>query len=174
MDKVEKNQVIEELLSKFEENDFFYIVDASTLTVAEINDFRRLCFEKGVEYKVYKNTLIRKALERLEADFAPFVDGDVFKGQSGIIFSKEVSNLPAKILKEFRKSAEKPTLKGASIDYDLFVGDNQIDPLSKLKSKVELIGEVIGLLQSPAKNVISGLKRSGGDIAGILKTLSER
>ncbi|BDD10958.1 50S ribosomal protein L10 [Fulvitalea axinellae] len=175
MNKVEKKQIIDELVAKFQENDFFYVTDAAGLTVEQTNAFRRVCFEKGVEYKVYKNTLIQKALEQLDADYSAF-DGEVLKGFSGIIFSKEVSNLPAKILKQFRKESgsEKPLLKGASIDAELFIGDDQLDALSKLKSKVELIGEVITLLQSPAKNVISALKSGGDKLAGIVKTLSEK
>ena len=175
MNKVEKQQIIEDLAIKIKENDSFYITDAAGLTVEQTNAFRRICFEKGVEYKVYKNTLIQKALESLEVDCVPFTDGGVFKGFSGIIFSKETANLPAKIIKEFRAGGnEKPLLKGASIETSLYVGDDQLDSLSKLKSKVELIGEVIGLLQSPAKNVISALTSGGNKLAGILKTLSEK
>ncbi|MCG8475077.1 MAG: 50S ribosomal protein L10 [Cytophagales bacterium] len=176
MNKVEKKQIIEELAVKFKENDFFYITDAAGLTVEQTNAFRKLCFEKGVEYKVYKNTLVKKALEILDSDYTAFTDSEVLKGFSGVIFSKEVSNLPAKIIKQYRKESglEKPLLKGASIDADLYVGDSQLDALSALKSKVELIGDVITLLQSPAKNVISALNSAGGTIAGLVKTLSER
>ena len=128
-----------------------------------------------VEYNVYKNTLIQKALETLDTDYSSF-DDTVLKGFTGIIFSKESGNLPAKVIKEFRKasSLEKPIFKGASIDTDLFIGNDQLDALSKLKSKIELIGDVIMLLQSPAKNVISALQSGQNNISGILKTLSER
>ena len=174
MTREEKGKVIEELVDKFKEHDSFYVTDAAGLTVAETNDFRRMCFEAGVEYGVYKNTLIQKALEQLDADYTEFFNS-VLKGFSGIIFAKEAANKPAKVLKDFRKSGgEKPMLKGASIDTDLFIGDEHLKMLSELKSKNELIGEIIGLLQSPAKNVISALKSSGGTIAGILKTLEER
>ena len=175
MTKQEKTQVISDLAEKFTENTNYYFADASGLTVAEINNFRRLCFEKGVEYRVYKNTLIKKALETLDTDYSSF-DDTVLKGFTGIIFSKESGNLPAKIIKEFRKAGggEKPIFKGASIDTDLFIGNDQLDALSKLKSKFELIGDVIALLQSPAKNVISSLQSGQNNIAGILKTLSER
>lgn len=175
MTREEKAVVIEELVQKFSDNSHFYITDASGMSVAETNALRRLCFEKGVEYRVFKNTLIQKALDRMESDYAPFNDA-VLKGFSGVMFSAENANAPAQLIKEFRKKSggESPMLKGASIDTDLFIGDETLDALSKLKSKAELIGEIITLLQSPAKNVISGLQGAGGKLAGILKTLSER
>ncbi|KYG76529.1 50S ribosomal protein L10 [Roseivirga echinicomitans] len=175
MTKEEKGVVIEELFQKFSENNNFYITDASGMSVAQTTALRRLCFEKGIEYKVFKNTLIQKALLKMDADYAPF-DEKVLKGFSGIMFSGEDANSPAKLIKEFRKKSgfKSPMLKGASIDTDLFIGEENLDMLSSLKSKAELIGEVIGLLQSPAKNVISGLKGAGGKLAGILQTLSER
>ena len=175
MTREEKGQIIEELSTKFEENSNFYITDASGLSVEQINAFRQLCFNAGVEYGVYKNTLIQKALEKLDADYAEFTES-VLKGFSGIIFSKEVANTPAKVIKDFRKSdgGEKPTLKGASIDHDLFVGEEHLKMLAELKSKNELIGDIIMLLQSPAKNVISALQSGSGTLAGLVKTLSER
>ena len=175
MTREEKAIVIDELVEKLSSNDNFYITDASGMTVAETNSLRRLCFEKGIEYRVFKNTLIQKALERMDTDYAPF-DESVLRGFSGVMFSGENANLPAKAIKEFRKKSggDSPVLKGASIDTDLFIGEENLDMLTKLKSKAELIGEVITLLQSPAKNVISGLQGAGGKLAGILKTLSER
>ncbi len=175
MTREEKAVVIEDLVQKFSDNSHFYITDASGMSVADTNALRRLCFEKGVEYRVFKNTLIQKALERMDTDYTPFDDA-VLKGFSGIMFSAENANAPAKLIKEFRKKSgnESPVLKGASIDTDLFIGDENLNTLSELKSKAELIGEIIGLLQSPAKNVISGLQGAGGKLAGILKTLSER
>ena len=176
MTKEEKIQVVDELLEDLNNNLNFYVTDASGLSVAQVNDFRRLCHKKGVGYKVVKNTLIKKALEKLDVDYTSF-DGTVLKGFSGIMFSPESGNLPAKIIKEFRKSSgleHKPILKGASIDTDLFIGDNQLDALSSLKSKTELIAEVIALLQSPAKNVIASLQSGENKLAGIVKTLSER
>jgi len=175
MTKEEKISIVSDLTQKLAEIDYFYITDASGMTVAEINDFRRACFEKGIEYKVVKNTLIKKALDTLETDYTEFSE-EVLKGFSGIIFSPEAGNVPAKMLKEFRKNTggDKPILKGASIDSALYVGDDQIDALTKVKSKFELIGEVIGLLESPAKNVVSALQGAGGTLAGILKTLEER
>lgn len=176
MTREEKAVIIEELSAKFANTNFFYITDAGGLSVAEVNSFRRLCFEKGVEYRVVKNTLIAKALEKLDTDYSSW-NGSVLKGFSGIMFSTESSNLPAKLIKEFRKKGKnttKPVLKGASIDSDLFAGDDSLDMLVALKSKNELIGDIIGLLQSPAKNVVSALQSSGGKLAGIVKTLSER
>lgn len=176
MTKEEKVKVVQELTGKFEENNFFYVTDASGLTVDQVNAFRRVCFEKGVEYRVYKNTLIQKALETLDTDYTEFFE-KVLKGFSGIIFSKEVGNLPAKAIREFRKSGkseDKPMLKGASIDSDLFIGEEHLKMLSELKSKNELIGEIIGLLQSPAKNVVSALQSGGTTLSGLVKTLSER
>ena len=175
MTKQEKTQVISNLADKFTKNSNFYFADASGLTVAEINGFRRICYEKGVEYNVYKNSLIKKALETLDTDYSSF-DDTVLKGFTGIIFSEESGNLPAKVIKEFRKSdgGEKPIFKGASINTELFIGNEHLDALSKLKSKIELIGDVIMLLQSPAKNVVSALQGGQGKLAGILKTLSDR
>lgn len=175
MTRQEKSQKIDELIEDFKNNPFFYVADASGLSVAEINNFRGICHQKGVKYQVVKNTLVKKALDKLEADYTPF-DEEVLTGFTGIMFSQESGNLPARIIKEFRKKTgkEKPLLKGASIDTDLFIGENQLDALSKLKSKAELIAEVISLLQSPAKNVISSLQSGEQKLAGIVKTLSER
>jgi large subunit ribosomal protein L10 len=176
MTREEKGLIIDELSIKFEENSNFYVTDASGLTVEQINAFRQLCFNAGVEYGVYKNTLIQKALEKLDTDYNEFSE-TVLKGFSGIIFSKEAANTPAQVIRDFRKagnSEDKPMLKGASINTDLFIGEEHLNLLSELKSKNELIGEVISLLQSPAKNVISALQSGGGTLAGLVKTLSER
>lgn len=176
MTREEKAEIIDELSQKFADNAHFYITDASGLTVAQVNAFRRLCFKSGVEYRVYKNTLIQKALEKQEngVDYSPLFG--VLKGFSGVIFSKEVGNAPAKIIKEYQTKVEgKPGFKGASVASDLFIGADQLKVLSELKSKNELIGEVISLLQSPAKNVISALLAGGGNkVAGIVKALEER
>ncbi len=174
MTREEKAEIIKELSTKFQENGSFYITDTSGLTVAEINQFRQLCFNKGVEYRVVKNTLIKKALDTLDADFSG-VD-PILKGFSGVMFSKEVANAPAKIIKEFKKTDKdgRPTFKGASIDTDLFIGEEHLNTLSDLKSREELIGEIIGLLQSPAKTVISSLQSGGQTLSGLVKTLSER
>lgn len=176
MNREEKAQVIEELVERFNKYNFFYVTDASGLTVSQVNDFRHICFDKGVEYKVFKNTLIKKALDRVETDYSGFDDGNVLKGFSGILFTEKTGNLPAKVITEYRRKAKstKPILKGASIDSDLFIGDDQLVILSTMKSKEELIGEIIGLLQSPAQRVISALQSAEQNIAGIVKTLSEK
>jgi large subunit ribosomal protein L10 len=173
MKREDKGKIIQELSDKFAKFDYFYITDASGMTVEEINKFRKLCYSKGIEYKVVKNSLIKKALESTKTDYSPF-HGTVLKGFSGILFA-ESGNAPAKLLKEFHSTGiEKPILKGASVSSDLFIGANQLDVLATLKSKNELIGDIIGLLQSPAKNVLSGLQSGGQKISGVLKTLSEK
>jgi large subunit ribosomal protein L10 len=173
MTREEKEIIVRDLSEKLAQNSFVYITDASDLTVATINRFRRLCFDRGIEYKVYKNTLIRKAFDSLDTDTSAL---DVaLKGSSGIMFEPTTGNAPARLLLDFRKTgAKKPVLKGAYIDASIYLGDDQLDTLSKLKSKEELVGEIIGLLQSPAKNVISALQSGGNILAGLVKTLSER
>lgn len=174
MTREEKATIIEELSEKFANHTHFYITDASGFTVAEVNNFRRLCYKSGVEYGVYKNTLIRKALEKQEgADFTGLFG--VLKGFSGVIFSKEIGNIPGKVIREFRTKMEgKPVLKGASIDTSIYIGDENLTMLSELKSKNELIGDIISLLQSPAKNVISALQSGKHTVAGLVKALEER
>ena len=173
MNKEEKSQIIEELSEKFSQHPHFYITDASGLTVAQINAFRRICYKSGVEYRVYKNTLIRKALEKQKGNFE-----DVYKvlhGFSGVIFSKESSNAPAKVIKEYQKKLEgRPALKAASIDASIFIGAEHLNTLSELKSKNELLGEIISLLQSPAKNVLSALLSGKQTVAGLVKALEDR
>jgi large subunit ribosomal protein L10 len=157
MTREEKAQIIEGLSQKFADNSHFYITDASGFTVEQINAFRRMCFKSGIEYNVYKNTLIQKALEKQEGvDYSPLFK--VLKGFSGIMFSKEVGNAPAKVLKEYRKKVDgKPVLKAASIKSEFYIGDENLNALVELKSRDELIGEIISMLQSPARNVISAL-----------------
>lgn len=173
MTRAEKATAIEELKEKFANNEFFYLTDSSTLTVEKINQLRGLLFEKGIEMKVVKNTLALKALQDApeEKGYAGLYDS--FKGPTAIMFSS-VANAPAKAIKEFRGEDERPILKAAYIDTDVFIGDDQLKALAALKSKEELIGEVITLLQSPAKNVISSLKSGGSKLSGLLKALSER
>lgn len=173
MTRAEKTAAIEALKETFAESDYFYVTDASELSVAEVNDFRRLCFEKGIQMKVYKNTLIQKALEAAPEDknFQDIID--VLKGPTAVLFT-ETANAPARILKEFRETHEKPVLKAAYIETSVYTGDDQIESLSKLKSKEELVGDVIGLLQSPAKNVISSLQSGGQTLSGLLQALGER
>lgn len=170
----DKVLMIQELKEKFASNDYIYIADSSTLSVAKINDFRRICYDKGIEVKVVKNTLAIKAMEELkeDKDFSGLYDA--LKGPSTLMFTS-TANLPAKIIKDFRKKDERPMIKAAFIDSSIYLGDAQIEALSALKSKDELLGEIITLLQSPAKNVISGLQGSAGNkLAGIVKALEER
>lgn len=174
MTREDKVTIIAELSDKFKSNAHFYITDSSGLSVADVNKFRSLCYKQGIEYKVYKNTLIKKALETLDADFAEI--NPALKGFSGVLFSKENANAPAKLIKSFQKDdpKDRPRFKAASIDTDIFLGENQLDALVRLKSKQELIGDVIAILQSPAKNVLSALMSGQNKLAGIVKTLSER
>lgn len=175
MTREDKATVIEELKEKFASNDFFYITDASGLSVAEVNNFRRKCFEKGIEYRVFKNSLIRKALETMEADFSP-LDETALRGFSGVLFYNEDGKTPAKLLKEFKKADKenRPKFKAASIQSDLFIGEQHLETLVNIKSKAELIGDIIGLLQSPVKNVLGALQSGQHKLAGIVKTLSEK
>ena len=176
MNREEKAQVIEELVEKFNNHSHFYITDASGLKVSEVNEFRKLCFDKGIEYKVFKNTLIKKALDRMDSDYQAFSEKGVLKGFSGILFIGENGSIPAKVIKEYRrkKRSDKPRLKGASIDTELYIGDEMLDSLSSLKSREELIGEIVSLLQSPARNVIAALQSAPNTIAGIVKTLADK
>lgn len=171
MNREEKQEVVLALQEKMQEYGNFYIADTSSLSVEKVNDIRRKCFESGIEMKVAKNTLIKIAIEGLEGDSSEIFKA--LKGQSALLFSK-VGNGPAKLIKALRKGSDKPVLKAAYIDSAIFVGDNHLDSLVSLKSREELIGEIIGLLQSPAKNVVSALQSGGGKIAGIVKTLQER
>jgi len=171
MRKEEKQEIVQALTDQIKSYGNFYITDTADLTVAKINNIRRKCFEKGIIIQVAKNTLIAKALEAAGVDSEELKG--VLKGASTILFS-ESGNAPAKLIKELRKEGDKPLLKGAYIDASVFVGDNQLDALVALKSKDELIGEIIGLLQSPAKNVVSALQSGGSTIAGLVKTLQER
>lgn len=174
MTREEKSQIIDELSEKFSQHTHFYVTDASGLSVEQINAFRKMCFKAGVEYRVYKNTLIRKALEKNENPNVVEI-AKTLHGFSGVIFSKEAGNAPAKVIKEYRKKLEgKPGFKAASIDNDLFVGEENLNILSDLKSKNELVGEIISLLQSPAKNVLSALLSGKQTVAGLVKALEAR
>jgi len=171
MKREEKQEIVKALAEQIKSYGNFYITDTADLTVAKINGIRRKCFDRGIAMQVVKNTLIKKALIEVGVDSEEIFG--TLKGASTLLFS-ETGNAPAKLIKELRKEGNKPVLKGAFIDSAIFIGDNQIDALSQLKSKNELIGDIIGLLQSPAKNVISGLKSGGSTIAGLVKTLQER
>lgn len=172
MTREEKAKYIDELAVQLSENNIIYLADTAELTVEVINNLRRRAFSSNVSLRVVKNTLLEKAMEKVEGKDFGDLKGTL-SGATSIMFA-EVGNVPAKLIKEFRKKSDKPLLKGAYIDASVFIGDSQLDALVSLKSKEELLGEIIGLLQSPAKNVVSGLKGAGGKIAGILKTLEER
>lgn len=171
MTKEEKLTVIEDLTARLADNNNIYLADISGLDAETTSNLRRACFKANIQLAVVKNTLLAKAMEASDKDFGDLPS--VLKGNTSMMFA-ESNNAPAKLIKEFRKKSDKPILKGAFISEAIFIGDNQIDALINLKSKEEVIGEIIGLLQSPAKNVISGLKSGGGKLAGILKTLSEK
>ena len=171
MKKEGKQEIVKALADQITSFGNFYIADTADLTVEKINEIRRKGFEQGITIKVAKNTLIRLAMESAGVDSEELKD--VLKGSSTLFFS-ETGNAPAKLIKEIRKSAAKPILKGAYIDTAVYIGDDQIDSLASLKSKEELVGEIISLLQSPAKNVISALQSGGNTLAGLVKTLQER
>lgn len=171
MKKEEKQEIIQALKQKLNDNSIFYITDISELNAENTVKLRRLAFQREVSMNVVKNTLLRKAFEEADGEYETLYE--VLKGNTSIMFS-EVGNAPAKLIKEFRKKNSRPILKGAYIDEAVYIGDEQIDALTQIKSKEELIGDIIMLLQSPAKNVISALKSGGSTIAGIVKTLSER
>ncbi|HLY70767.1 MAG TPA: 50S ribosomal protein L10 [Puia sp.] len=173
MTKDQKNEVIGVLKDKFSQYNNFYVTNTESLSVEQVGKLRRICFSKKVEMKVAKNTLIKKALESLNSDrFSDVYDS--LHGVTALLFSENAKD-PALILTTFRKEANvnKPVLKAAFIDGDVFAGDDQLKALTTLKSKQDLIGEIIGLLQSPAKNVISGLN-AGSKLAGIIKALENR
>lgn len=171
MTREEKSQVIEELTAELASNTNIYLTDISGLNAGTTSDLRRACFKANVRLAVVKNTLLEKAMEASEKDFGELPS--VLKGNTSVMYS-ETGNGPAKVIKAFRKKSERPLLKGAFIEEAIYIGDDQLDALVEIKSREELIGEIVGLLQSPAKNVISALKSGGGKLAGIIKTLSEK
>jgi large subunit ribosomal protein L10 len=171
MTREDKNQAIEVLTEKLNEANIFYLADIAGLDAESSSDLRRNCFKSDVEIEVVKNTVLRKALEKADGEYAELYEA--LKGNTSIMFAN-VGNAPAKIIKDFRKKSDKPFLKGAFVEESIYVGDENLDALVAIKSKEELLGEIVSLLQSPAKNVISALKSSGGTIAGIVKTLSEK
>ncbi|CVK16087.1 LSU ribosomal protein L10P [Apibacter mensalis] len=172
MTKQEKTEVIKELQEVLESTNVLYIADTDGLNAQQTSELRRACFKGEISMKVVKNTLLRKAMENVEdKDFSGVFES--LKGNS-TIFTSDKGNAPAKLIQNFRKKTEKPLLKAAWIDSAVFVGDAQLETLANLKSREELIGEIIGLLQSPIKNVVSALKSGGNTIAGLVKTLSEK
>ena len=171
MKKEEKQDVVLALAEQIKEYGNFYITDTADLSVVKVNAIRRKCFESDIKMQVAKNTLIRKAMEASEGDFSEMFD--ILKGSSSIMFSK-TANAPAKLIKQLRKQGKKPVLKAAYIDSSVYIGDDQLDALVNLKSREELVADIIALLQSPAKNVIGALQSGGNKLAGIVKTLQER
>ena len=171
MKKEEKGLLINSLEEILSSNPHVYLTDISGLDAETTSNLRRLAFKRDVKMVVVKNSLLRKAMEKSNKDFEPLFE--VLKGGTSIMLS-EVGNAPAKMIKEFRKKSDKPILKGAYVEESIYIGDNELDMLVAIKSKDELIGDLIALLQSPAKNVISALSSGGNTIAGVVKTLSER
>ncbi|RIV36460.1 50S ribosomal protein L10 [Flagellimonas lutimaris] len=171
MTREEKATVIEDLTAQLADNPNIYLADISGLNAVDTSNLRRACFKANIKLAVVKNTLLAKAMEASDKEFGELPD--VLKGNTSLMLS-ETGNAPAKLIKNFRKKSEKPVLKGAFIEEAVYIGDENLDALVNIKSKEEVIGDIIGLLQSPAKNVISGLKSGGGKLAGILKTLSEK
>ncbi|GAA4281516.1 50S ribosomal protein L10 [Gaetbulibacter aestuarii] len=171
MTREEKSQVIEALTTELTNNPNIYLADISGLNAGSTSDLRRAAFKANVKMAVVKNTLLKKAMEASDKEFGELPS--VLKGNTSVMYA-EAGNAPAKLIKNFRKKSEKPLLKGAFIEEAIYIGDDQLDMLVEIKSKDELIGEIVGLLQSPAKNVVSALKSGGGKLAGIIKTLSEK
>ena len=172
MKKEEKQVMIDDLSKRLDENNIIYIADISSLDAVATSSLRRQCFAKNIKLSVVKNTLLKKAMENVQGkDFTELYD--ILPGPTAIMLS-DTGNLPAKLIKDFRKKSDKPVLKGAFVEESIYIGDDQLNLLADIKSKDELIGDVIGLLQSPAKNVISALTSSKGKIAGLVKTLSEK
>lgn len=171
MTRKEKEEIVKALSEKLNESGIFYLADISELDAETSTKLRRLAHKREVSLNVVKNTLLKKALEAAEGSYEEFYD--VLKGNTSIMFA-EVGNAPAKLIKDFRKSSDKPVLKGAFIDEAIYIGDDQIEALASMKSKEEVIADIIALLQSPAKNVVSALQSGGNTIAGLVKALGER
>ncbi|MBT3754196.1 MAG: 50S ribosomal protein L10 [Flavobacteriaceae bacterium] len=171
MTREEKSKVIERLTAELADNTNIYMTDVSGLNAVQTSSLRRACFKANIKLSVVKNTLLSKAMETSDRDFGDL--NQVLVGNTALMYS-EIGNSPAKLIKAFRKKADKPLLKGASIEDAIYLGDDQIKALCNIKSREELIGEVISILQSPAKNLISALQSGGATISGVLKTLSNR
>ena len=171
MNKEEKVIAVEELKGQLANYKSIYLTDIAGLNAVQTSKLRRECFNSNVKLSVVKNTFLERAMSESENDFGELKE--LLKGNTTIMLST-IGNSPAKVIKKFRKDGDKPILKGAFVDEAIYIGDEHIDALFNLKSKEEVIGEIITLLQSPAKNVISALKSSSGKIAGLVKTLSEK
>jgi large subunit ribosomal protein L10 len=171
MRRDEKNAIIDSLAQKIKEYDHFYLTDIAQLNAADTSNLRRKCFEHDIKLIVVKNTLLKRALEQSEGNYEELYS--VLKGTTSIMFAN-TGNIPAKLIKEFRKAHDKPVLKGAYVQESVYLGDNMLDALVSIKTKNELIGDIILLLQSPAKNVISALQSGGNKLHGVLETLSKK
>ena len=171
MTREEKSLEIKEILEVLKSNQNIYLTDISGLNALETSNLRRMCFKAGVKLSVVKNTLLEKAMNDSDKDFGSLKD--TLKGNTSVMIA-EVSSAPAKVIKNFRKKSDKPILKGAMIEEDIYIGDEQVEMLFAIKSKEELVGDIILLLQSPAKNVISALTSSSGKLSGILQTLTNK
>ncbi|MCI0523593.1 MAG: 50S ribosomal protein L10 [Bacteroidales bacterium] len=171
MRRDEKTDIINSLADTLKEYSHFYLTDTAQLNAADTSDLRRKCFENQIRLVVVKNTLLKRALEQAGLDCGELFP--VLKGSTAVMFSNN-GNTPAKMIRDFRKSHPKPLIKGAYIEESVYVGDNLLETLVALKSREELIGDIIMLLQSPAKNVISALQSGGSTIHGVLETLSKK
>jgi len=171
MNKQEKDIIVNKLAEKLNGSSFIYLTDTSRLSANDTNRLRRDFFKVGVEMSVVKNTLVKRAMEQSEKDFSAMYEALV--GNTAVLLSDNVK-APAKAIKNFRKKTDKPLLKAAYIDSDVFIGDNNLDALIEFKSKEDLVGEIVGLLQSPAKNVLSALLSGKSTIGGLIKTLQEK
>ncbi|KAB1154517.1 MULTISPECIES: 50S ribosomal protein L10 [Tenacibaculum] len=171
MTREDKLQVIEDLTAQLGDTGTIYLADISGLDAVTTSNLRRACFKANVKLAVVKNTMLAKAMEASDKDFGDLQS--VLKGNTSIMIA-EAANAPAKVIKEFRKKSDKPLLKGAFVEEAVYIGDDQLDALVNIKSREELIGDIIGLLQSPAKNVVSALQSGGNKLSGILTTLSEK
>lgn len=172
MTKEEKAVVIDNLTEQLNQYPHFYLTDIEALNAEQTARLRRKCFESEIKLVVVKNTLLAKALEKAEKADADLMK--VLEGPTSVMFT-ETAKAPAVVIKEFRKSSEKPVLKAAFVEECVYVGDNQLDALCTIKSREELIGDIVSLLQSPVKNVLSALQSNAGQkIAGLVKTLEER
>jgi large subunit ribosomal protein L10 len=171
MTREEKSKAITEITEVLSQNEIIYLTDISGLNSIETSNLRRLCFKSGVKLEVMKNTLLEQAMTASDKDFGDLLE--TLKGNTSVMLS-DVGNAPAKVIKDFRKKSERPILKGAIIESDIYLGDEQLELLSSIKSKEEIIGEIVLLLQSPVRNVISALKSSSNKLSGIIQTLSNR
>lgn len=171
MKREDKNTIIENLKKQINESNHFYLTDISELNASDTSSLRRKCFEKDIKLIVVKNTLLKRALENSEGDFGDLYD--VCKDSTSIMFS-DAGNIPAKLIKEFRKEHNKPVLKAAFVEESIYVGDQYLDALTEIKSKEELLGDLILLLQSPMRNVLSALQSGSNVLTGVLRTLSDK